>query len=105
MQVRDLRDQAARFVQVHGLEASPEVWLLGLGSEVGEVAKEVLRSADYGRVSFRPGRGWEDELGDALFALVCLANTTGVDLEACFEDSQKKHESRLEARGDAGSAG
>ena len=105
MQARDLQDQAARFVQAHGLEASPGVRLLDLVSEVGEAAKEVLRSADCGRVPFRPGRGWEEELGDALFALVCLANTTGVDLEARFEDSLKKCESRLEARGDAGSAG
>ena len=105
MQARDLQDQAARFVQVHGLEASPEVRLLDLASEVGEVAKEVLRSTGCGRVPFRPGRGREEELGDALFALVCLANTTGVDLEARFEDPLKECESRPEARGDAGSAG
>ena len=57
MQARDLQDQAARFVQAHGLEASPGVRLLDLVSEVGEVAREVLRSADYGRVPFRPGEG------------------------------------------------
>ena len=105
MQVRDLQGQAARFVQAHGLDASPEVRLLDLASEVGEVAKEVLRSTGCGRVPFRPARGWEGELGDALFGRVCLANTTSVDLEARFEDALKECESRLEARGDAGSAG
>jgi NTP pyrophosphatase (non-canonical NTP hydrolase) len=105
MRVRELQERAAKFLQGHGLEATPEVRVLDLVSEVGEVAKEVLRSTGYGRVPFRPGKGWAEEVGDALFALVCVANAGGVDLEACFEGALKKYAARLEAHEDPGSVG
>lgn len=103
MEIRALQQRVDKFLQQHRLEAAPEVRVLDLVSEVGEVAKEVLRSSAYGRSPFRPGEGWGEELGDALFALVCVANATGVDLEAGFEDAMAKYEARLEGRGDAGS--
>ena len=93
----------ARFVMAHGLEASPQARLLDLVSEAGEVAKELLKGTNYGREAFRPGAAWAGELGDLFFALACLANATGVDLEAALEDALAKYEARLAQRGDAGS--
>ena len=41
----------------------------------------------------------------ALFALVCLANSTGVDLEVALDGTLEKYRQRLALGGDAGSGG
>src|SRR3712207_4177882 len=76
---------------------------LDLASEVGELAKEILEGTAYGRAPFEVPEGWTGELGDALFALVCLANSTGVDLEAALNAALEKYRERLAFGGDAGS--
>jgi NTP pyrophosphatase (non-canonical NTP hydrolase) len=72
-------------------------------SEVGELAKEVLKGSDYGRVPFEPPETWADELSDCFFSLVCLANSTGVDLGEGLESALAKYRDRMVRRGDAGS--
>jgi NTP pyrophosphatase (non-canonical NTP hydrolase) len=59
----------ADFVQRHGLEADVEHRLLDLVSEVGELAKEVLKSTQYGRAHGALTPNWQVELGDVLFSL------------------------------------
>lgn len=98
-----LQQRVANFVETCELEASVDVRTLDLASEVGELGKEVLKGTGYGRRQFEPPRGWEDELGDVLFAIVCLANTTGVDLEAALDGALRKYQDRLESKSDAGS--
>jgi NTP pyrophosphatase (non-canonical NTP hydrolase) len=93
----------ARFVAAHALEAPPAIRLLDLVSEAGEVAKELLAGTRYGREEFRPGAAWAEELADLYFALVCVANSTGVNLEAALEAALAKYDARLAERGDAGS--
>jgi NTP pyrophosphatase (non-canonical NTP hydrolase) len=75
----------ASFVEDEGIEAPVEARLLDLASEVGELSKEALKATNYGRAPFHPSGGWASELGDVLFVLVCLANSTGVDLEAALK--------------------
>jgi NTP pyrophosphatase (non-canonical NTP hydrolase) len=98
-----MQGAVAAFVEENGLEAPVYARALDLVSEVGEPAKEVLEGTDYGRAPFEAPEGWTWELGDALFALVCLANSTGVDLEAALKAALEKYRGRLEFRGDAGS--
>lgn len=98
-----MQREVADFVQAHGLEADVQTRLLDLASEVGEVAKEVLKATRYGREPFRPTPDWEGELGDAYFSLLCVAESTGVDLEAALRKALAKYESRLSGKGDAGS--
>ncbi len=93
----------ARFVEAHALEAPPAIRLLDLVSEAGEVAKELLTGTRYGREEFRPGATWAEELADLYFALVCVANSTGVNLETALEAALAKYAARLAERGDAGS--
>ena len=104
MTLPTIQDQVARFVVEHDLETSVEVRLLDLVSEVGELAKEPLKSTDYGRVPFVPTEAWADELGDVLFALTCLANSTGVDMGAALLAALSKYERRLDERETAGSS-
>lgn len=56
-----------------------------LTEEVGEVARIIARK--YGEQSYKESDkevNLADELSDVLFVLICLANQTGVDLEAAF---------------------
>jgi NTP pyrophosphatase (non-canonical NTP hydrolase) len=95
--------RARRFVAAHDLDAPVEARVLDLASEVGELAKDVLKGSDSGRAPFAPPEGWDGELADALFALLCLANSTGVDLDTALTAALAKYADRLAARGDAGS--
>jgi NTP pyrophosphatase (non-canonical NTP hydrolase) len=98
-----LQRTVASFVEETGIEAQVEARLLDLASEVGELSKEALKATNYGRAPFRPSDGWADELGDVLFVLVCLANGTGVDLEAALNGALGKYRQRLALGDDAGS--
>jgi NTP pyrophosphatase (non-canonical NTP hydrolase) len=93
----------ANFVKIHNLESSVESRLLDLLSEIGELAKEALEGSGYGKNPFTQTEAWEEELADAFFSLVCLANSTGVNLEEALEIVLKKYEQRLSKKGDAGS--
>lgn len=98
------QEVVARFVEENGMEIPLESRLLDLVSEVGEAAKAVLKETDYGRTEFQPTAEWADELGDTLFALICLANATGVDLEKALDQVLEKYRDRLDATGDPGSS-
>ena len=64
-----------------GLHATPPTLLLDLQARVGALADEVVRATERGRRPFRPTQDWEALLGDVAFALVTLADQTGVDGE------------------------
>jgi NTP pyrophosphatase (non-canonical NTP hydrolase) len=84
-----------------GIEALVHVRLLDLVSEVGELSKEVLKATDHGRAPFDPPESWAVEKGDVLFALMCLAKSTSVDLEAALDT----YGERMALGDDAGSGG
>jgi len=66
-----------------------------LMEEVGELARIMARK--YGEQSFKSGEDSEklgDEMADVLFVLICLANQTGVDLQAALEKSLDKKSKR-----------
>lgn len=69
--------------------------LAQLVEEVGELARILSRT--YGEQSFKPGEkpsDLSDEMADVLFVLICLANQTGVDLQAAFEANLSKKTAR-----------
>jgi NTP pyrophosphatase (non-canonical NTP hydrolase) len=62
-----------------------------LTEEVGELARLMART--YGDQSFKEsdkGRDLGDEMADVLWVLICMANQTGVDLEAAFRKNMEK---------------
>lgn len=91
------------FTTQHSLGHAPDTHALDLVSEVGEVAKEVLKSTDYGQYPFTPTPELTGELGDALYALAALADSCGVDLEQSLEETLRKYAARLRDTGQAGS--
>jgi len=59
-----------------------------LMEEVGELAR--LMARHYGEQSFKQGEDTDpqaigEEMADILFVLLCLANQTGIDMEAAFQ--------------------
>lgn len=74
-----------------------------LTEEVGEVAHVLARQ--FGEQSFKTeekAKAWKRELGDelcdALWVLVCIANQTGIDLTEAFESNVEKKTHRDEKR-------
>lgn len=98
----DAQQQVARFVADHDLDAPPAYRLLDLVSEVGELSKDAVESTDYGT---RPDAVAieADEIGDALFSLLALADALDVDAGEALDASLSKYERRLAETGDPGS--
>jgi NTP pyrophosphatase (non-canonical NTP hydrolase) len=69
--------------------------LAQLMEEVGELARQMSRR--FGDQSFKAGEeptDLADELADVLFVLVCIANQTGVDLDAALAANMEKKNRR-----------
>lgn len=98
----DEQERVAAFVEAHGIYAPPAYRLIDLVAEVGELAKDAAESTGYGD---RPGaiRLPEDEIGDALFSLLALAESLDVDAGEALEVALAKYEDRLEETGDPAS--
>src|SRR5262245_41331964 len=102
--MNSLQTRVASFVAENGIKADVAHRLLDAVSELGEVAKEVLKSSNYGAKTFVPSPEFEEELGDVLFSILCVANSTGVDLEAAVENALRKYQRRLAVKGNPGSS-
>ncbi|MGW8121308.1 nucleotide pyrophosphohydrolase [Roseivirga echinicomitans] len=66
-----------------------------LTEEVGEVARIIARR--YGEQSEKEsdkGKDLGEELADVMFVVVCLANQTGVDLQAAWDMKMAKKSQR-----------
>jgi NTP pyrophosphatase (non-canonical NTP hydrolase) len=78
---------------------APLSGLARLTEEVGELARELNHT--YGEKPKKASEGEGSiatEMGDILFILASLANSTGVDLDAAFEGVMTKYRSRDEQR-------
>ena len=70
-----------------------------LTEEVGEVARIMAReSGEQSKKKSDEGKELGDELADVLFVLVCIANQTGIDLQAAFEKNIEKKTQRDSTR-------
>ncbi len=69
--------------------------LARLTEEVGEVARVVNHHYGYKpKKAGEPSQELGLELADVLFTVIALANSTGVDLEASFDDVMEKYRRR-----------
>ena len=98
----DEQQRVAEFVARHDLDAPPAFRLLDAVSELGELAKNVNESTDYGAAPSGAAVD-DDEVGDALFALLALADSLDVDAGAALDEALAKYEDRLDETGTAGS--
>ena len=71
--------------------------LAALVEEVGETAREINHLE--GRKTKRSGKeNLESELGDVLFALICIANSYDISLEDSFKKTMSKYDKRDKTR-------
>ena len=88
------QERVDRWINEHGVRYFNELTNMAqLTEEVGEVARIIARR--YGEQSEKPSDKEIDlgeELADVLFVVLCLANQTGVDLQAAF-DKKLAHKS------------
>lgn len=91
-----------KFCEKNNIDSPVEHRTLDLVSEVGEVAKEILKMSDYGSRTPEFREELKNELGDVLFALNILANKLDVDLDEALDEVLEKYEKRL-TKGSVGS--
>ncbi len=99
----EMQKMVAGFAESHQMSREPWVRFLDLSSEVGELSKELLKASDYGAKRAEPTPTMEEELGDCVFSLLCLADSLGLDAAAALEGSLKKYELRFQTTGKIGS--
>jgi len=90
--IRQTQQIVDQWIQTIGVRYFGELTNLAqLVEEVGEVARIISRT--YGEQSFKSGETpteLADELADVIFVVVCLANQTGVDLQAAIKRNIEK---------------
>jgi NTP pyrophosphatase (non-canonical NTP hydrolase) len=97
--VPGVQAKVVEFCKRFELDADIASRLLDLQSEVGELAKEALRRTEYGKKPFSPSSEWENELGDILFSLTCLANQSGTNLASALSQALRKYQNRWDKKG------
>jgi NTP pyrophosphatase (non-canonical NTP hydrolase) len=87
MELRKAQQAVDEWIKAHGVRYFDELTNMAqLTEEVGEVARIIARR--YGEQSEKESDKTKDlgeELADVVFVVLCLANQTGIDLEAAFE--------------------
>ena len=74
---------------------SPLSQMANLQEEVGELAKEINhRYGDKPKKSIDEKKEIENELGDVLFTLICIANNQEINLDEAFETVMGKYKTR-----------
>ena len=91
MEIKILQNQVDEWIKTIGVRYFNELTNMAmLTEEVGEVARIIARR--YGKQSEKESDKSKDlgeELADVLFVTLCLANQTGVDLQAAFDKKMK----------------
>lgn len=86
MDLKGAQEKVDQWIQTHGVRYFDELTNMAqLTEEVGEVARIIVRR--YGEQSEKESDKSKDlgeELADVIFVAICLANQTGVDLQAAF---------------------
>lgn len=100
MQIKQAQQTVDEWIRTIGIRYYSELTNTAiLMEEVGEVARLMARL--YGEQSFKTPElaataktDLADEMADVLFVLICLANQTGVDLEAALQKNLAKKTQR-----------
>ncbi len=99
MTIEEAQKTVDQWIKTHGVRYFSELTNLAvLTEEVGELARIMART--YGDQSFKAGEKEDlaDEMADVLWALLCLANQTGVDLTKALEKNVEKKTERDKER-------
>lgn len=100
--MKEIQERIKKFCKENNMESPLEHRVLDTISELGEVAKEILKMSNYGKKHIEYREELKSELGDVLYSLITIANTFDIDLEEALNQVLEKYEKRLK-KGSAGS--
>lgn len=96
MTLQEAQQQVDEWIKTYGVRYFNELTNMAiLTEEVGELARIIARK--YGEQSFKESDkklDMADEMADILWVLICLANQSGIDLNAAFEKNMLKKTER-----------
>ncbi|MBA6154110.1 nucleotide pyrophosphohydrolase [Gelidibacter maritimus] len=96
MKLKNSQKTVDEWIKTHGVRYFNELTNMAqLTEEVGEVARIIARR--YGEQSEKESDKDKDlgeELADVVFVVLCLANQTGIDLQAAFDKKMDKKTKR-----------
>lgn len=96
MEIKEAQAKVDHWIQTIGVRYFNELTNMAvLMEEVGELARTMARR--YGEQSEKESdknKDLGDEMADILFVLCCLANQTGIDLDAALEKNLAKKTER-----------
>ena len=100
MTIQEAQQKVDEWIRTYGVRYFSELTNMAiLTEEVGEVARIIARQ--YGDQSAKPSdadKNLGDELADVLWVVMCLANQTGIDLDAALERNFAKKTQRDASR-------
>ena len=99
MTIQEAQARVDAWIKQYGVRYFSELTTMAvLTEEVGEVARVIARR--YGDQSSKPSDDLDlaDELADVLWVVMCLANQTGIDLDAALERNFAKKTNRDKER-------
>ncbi|MEY7849285.1 MazG nucleotide pyrophosphohydrolase domain-containing protein [Natrarchaeobius sp. A-rgal3] len=91
----DEQQKVAEFMEEFNFENAPEYQLLDLVSEVGELASDATKSTDWGAEPDEIDVAC-DELGDAFFSLLVVAESFDIDAAEALDKSLEKYRNRID---------
>lgn len=100
--MKEIQEKIKKFCKENNLDSPAEHRVLDAMSELGEVAKEILKMSDYGRKEIGYREEIKSELGDLLYSIITIANSFDVDLEEALNMVLEKYKKRL-SKGSPGS--
>ena len=93
--LNQIQNEVEEFCQKHNLVYPPEHRVLDLVSEVGEIAKEVLKMSEYETKPLQFREEIISKIGDVFYSLITVANYFNINLEEALEIVIKKYKQRI----------
>ncbi len=93
--MKELQEKIKIFCKEYNLDSPVEHRILDTMSELGEVAKEILKMSDYSRKPLKYRDELKSELGDLFYSIITIANSFDIDLEEALNMALEKYKKRL----------
>jgi NTP pyrophosphatase (non-canonical NTP hydrolase) len=93
--MKDIQKKVKLFCEKNELNSPIEHRVLDTMSELGEVAKEILKMSDYGDRPIKYNDNLKMELGDLLYSIITIANVFDIDLDEALNEVIRKYEQRM----------
>ena len=83
--------------KLYNIEPMPaHARILDIASEMGELAKEYLKSSNYGTKGFEVTEDFKEEFGDVVYSMLSLAVELSISSEECLDKVLEKLTKRIE---------